>query len=99
MAVRIVRLRYPRPGDRIDQPHEEVLTFDRAYQLGDRVIAVDPEGEVKSDKPRQFTRDHLIEVDFDAVDVISYGRMVNELGGEIEQLSGADVDQTVERLV
>lgn len=73
--------------------------FERAYQFEDRVIAVDPKHENRKNGPRQFTRDHLVEVDFEGITVIRYERMVNEIGGDVETLSSADFDRTVERLV
>jgi len=100
MVVRIVRLARPRPSDRVnDEPYEEVLMFERAYQDGDRVIAVDPKNQNRKDGPRQFTRDHLVEIDFEGLAVIPYERMVREIGGDVDALSAAAVDSTVERLV
>jgi len=73
--------------------------FERAYQFEDRVIAVDPKHENRKSGPRQFTRDNLVEVDFEGLTVIPYERMVNEIGGDVEALSGEAYDQVVERLV
>lgn len=100
MTVRIVRLARPRPSDRgRDQPYEESLKYERAYQLEDRVIAVGPKDGVRIEGPRQFTRDHLIEVDFETLTPIPYERMVRELPGTIDSLSADDFEQSVERLV
>ena len=100
MVVRIVRLARPRPSDRVhDDPYEEVLMFGRAYQDGDRVIAVDPQHENRKDGPRQFTRDHVVEVDFEGLSVIPYEQMVKEIGGDVDALSAEAYDRSVERLV
>lgn len=100
MVVRIVRLARPRPSDRVnDEPYEEALMFERAYQDGDRVIAVDPKNQNRKDGPRQFTRQHLVEVDFEGLTVIPYDRMVSEIGGDVDALSTEAFDRCVERLV
>jgi len=100
MVVRLVRLARPRPSDRVnDEPYEEVLMFDRAYQDGDRVIAVDPKHENRKDGPRQFTREHVVEVDFEGFSVIPYEQMVEEIGGDVDALSAETYDRVVERLV
>jgi len=100
VTVRVVRQAHPRPEDRRhDGPYEEVLMFERAYQDGDRVIAVDPKNQNRKGGPRQFTRQHLVEVDFEGLSVIPYERMVREIGGDVDALSAAAVDSTVERLV
>lgn len=100
MTVRIVRFAYPRREERgQDQVYEEVLKFERAYQLEDRVIAAGPLGECRKRGPRQFTRAHLKEVDFEEIAVIPYEQMVKELGGEVDALSAELFDQVVERLV
>jgi len=100
MVVRIVRLARPRPSDRVnDEPYEEVLMFERAYQDGDRVIAVDPKNGNRKDGPRQFTRDHIVEVDFEGLTVIPYDQMVREIAGDVDALSTEAFDRCVERLV
>jgi len=99
VTVRIVLTRHPRETDLAhDGPYDEVLHFERAYQLQDRVIAVNPEGECRADGPRQFTRKNLIEVDFERLTLIPYAEMIQELNDDVDLLSAEDFDARVERL-
>jgi len=100
MSVRIVRLRHPRNADTGEtEPREVALVFERAYQLEDRLIAVGPLNDGhENDHPRQYTRRHLVEVDFDTVDVIPYPDMIAEIGGNIQAMDREGLDRVVERL-
>lgn len=99
MSVRLVRLRHPAPTERVDGPQEESLWFEMVYQLDDRLIAVGPLGDShQNDSPRQFTRRHIIEVDFETVDVITYATMVTDLPGEVRAIDGETHEKVVERL-